>query len=389
MNNNISPIVPQKRIVSIDILRGLALLGILLVNILGFNASFFDFGGFYNNLPNSYQATFYSIYISLTADKFIFIFSFLFGYGIYMQYHKFSQQSKPFQSFFTRRMLVLACFGIVHIIFLWAGDILLLYAIAGLFLLLIYKMNSKLLLALSFFFYFFIVFYLLLNVKLPYLPDAMSSTCTKCLKEAINIYSSGDYLECMKLRLFEYFSFRNINVLYYLPKVIGIITMGFLASKYDLYHKIVNNRKKWTLILVVFAIGSAIIYFNYEKIVNFEKPNALALYMFGYELLNIFIALTYILITILVSSNAVILRILSPIGLMGRMSLTNYLFQSILLSIIFYGWGFGLFGHTIVTNLVIIAICIYIIQVIYSVFWFQYYKQGPLEWLWRKISYRS
>ena len=123
MLSQVQPIKSAERISSIDILRGFALLGILLVNILGFNASFFDFGGFYNNLPDNLQQHFYNIYISLTADKFIFLFSFLYGYGIFIQFDRFQTRGEPFSPFFTRRMIGLAFFGILHIVLLWAGDI--------------------------------------------------------------------------------------------------------------------------------------------------------------------------------------------------------------------------------------------------------------------------
>ena len=76
-------------------------------------------------------------------------------------------------------------------------------------------------------------------------------------------------------------------------------------------------------------------------------------------------------------------------ALMGRMSLTNYLMQSVLLSIIFYGWGFGLFGQTKVTSVVFIGVCVFVFQLVLNVIWFKFYNQGPLEKLWRNFSYKD
>ncbi len=89
MTRELKAVKKTNRIQSLDILRGFALLGIALVNVLGFNASFFDFGGFYNNLPDPTQQKIYSTFIGLTADKFIFLYSFLFGYGFFLQFNKY------------------------------------------------------------------------------------------------------------------------------------------------------------------------------------------------------------------------------------------------------------------------------------------------------------
>ena len=386
MKNDLYPKPTKSRITGIDILRGVALFGILLVNILGFNASFFNFGGFYNSLPDEFQRSFYNVYISLTADKFIFLFSFLFGYGIFMQYYKFINNQEKFNGFFVRRMAVLAAFGIIHIVFLWAGDILLIYAIAGFIILLFYRLKTKWLFPLAFLFYFFIAIWLLVDIWID-LPNAMSSTCPECLENAKLIYTENNYYECLKLRIIEYYSFRNINAYYYLPKVIGIVLMGFIASKHDLYNNIISNRTKWTITFLLMTVVSTIIYFGYEKIVDFDSPYANAVYMFGYEMMNLFIALTYMLFIILIVSFNPIAKALKPVADMGRMSLTNYIAQSIILSIIFYGWGLGYFGQTNVVNLVILAVCVYVFQIVISSIWLRYFKQGPLEMIWRKICY--
>jgi uncharacterized protein len=381
------PTPTKDRIEGIDILRGFALMGILLVNILGFNASFFNFGGFYSSLPNAFQQSFYNVYISLTADKFIFLFSFLFGYGIWMQYEKFRDQSQLFRRFFSRRMFLLAVFGLTHVVLLWAGDILIIYAITGFIFLLLYGLRTRWLIPMALFFYFFISVWLLGDVWLD-LPNAMSSTCTECLDTAKLIYSDGNYVQVLALRLQEYFAFRNINAFYYLPKVVGIVIMGFVAARNDLYHLIIKNRKSSFGVLVLLTILSIIIYFGYEKIVDFSSPFANALYMFGYEVMNLFIASTYIVLIILLTSFTSVTAFLKPVAMMGRMSLTNYLMQSLIMAVMFYGWGFGLFGQTNIVMLVCIALGIFVLQMIWSVLWFRSKKQGPLEKLWRDYSYR-
>ncbi len=132
-------------------------------------------------------------------------------------------------------------------------------------------------------------------------------------------------------------------------------------------------------------------YLYYEswvfKILAPESNYLNALFMGAYELMNLFMALSYILFILLLASFKTI--ILKPFAFAGRMSLTNYIMQSVLFSIIFYGWGFGKFGMQSPGVFVWYAVGIFIFQLIFSFLWLKAYKQGPLEWLWRKLSYRN
>lgn len=375
-----------QRISSLDILRGFALLGIVMVNALGFNASFFNFGGFYASLPDADQQSFYNVFISLTADKFIFIFSFLFGYGIYMQYRKFLDNHKPFAGFFARRMLVLAFFGMLHVLLLWAGDILLPYAIAGFVVFLLRKIPAGFQFILGLFFYLFTVMYLTAGVWFT-LPDSLSSTCTECLDQAKMVYQNGSYFDILQLRLQEYFAFRNINLFYYLPKILGITMMGFAASRFRLHEKIEKARILRAAMWLIFAGIATLLYFKYETLVVEDSPYAGAMYMGSYELMNFFVAGTYILTMLLLSSFQRVSNILKPLANMGRMSLTNYLLQSVLLGFIFYGWGLCYFGMTEVTMVIKIALVVFLAEVFISHLWFQKYSIGPLERIWRRLSY--
>jgi uncharacterized protein len=390
MTNKLIAVKSRQRIQSLDILRGFALFGIALVNIFGFNASFFDFGGFYNHLPDPEQQKFYTNFIGLTADKFIAIYSFLFGFGFYLQFKKFNVIENGFAQFYGRKLFYLALFGICHIVFLWAGDILFLYAIAGFLLLIIRRLSTNKLLVIGFVFYFFISIWLLLSTWIT-LPNGLSSICTECLADAMRIYPSGNYFECLKLRLFEYYSFKNINLLYYLPKVFSIFIFGFLASKYKMHQQINSHKLKWFLIFILVTILGILLYLYYEKwifkILPAKSQYIDAGYMGAYELMNLFLSSAYILFIMLLSSLKI--NLLKPFAYAGRMSLTNYIMQSILFSILFYGWGFGKFGMKEPGHFIWYAVGIFFLQLILSYFWLKYYQQGPLEWLWRKLSYRN
>ncbi len=388
----LQPLAADSRIVSLDILRGFALFGIALVNVFGFNASFFDFGGFYNNLPDPAEQKFYQILIGLTADKFIFLYSFLFGYGFYLQYKKFRDSQAGFIRFYKRRLLWLAIFGICHVVLLWAGDILLMYALAGSILLMIRNFSDRKLAFTGLFFYFFIGIWLTVAVWIK-IPDAMTSTCTQCLNDAKAIYPTGTWFSCLKLRLLEYASFRNINLFYYFPKILGIFIFGYLASKNKLHVKIQKNSGYWSIVLVITAIVATLYYLYYEKVIFLitgnENAYLNALYMTAYELMNLLLASSYILLIFVLTSVKSVRNILMLFSFAGRMSLTNYLGQSVIFSIIFYGWGFGLFGMTQPTHFIWFAIIAFVFQVITSYVWLRFFDQGPMEKLWRKLSYKN
>jgi uncharacterized protein len=111
--------------------------------------------------------------------------------------------------------------------------------------------------------------------------------------------------------------------------------------------------------------------------------------MFGYELMNLLVASSYIMIVMILATSKGSSKLLMPLSFVGRMSLTNYIFQSIIFSVLFYGWGFGLFGSQKPSEIICYAVMLFIFQVILSSIWFNYYKQGPLEWTWRKLSYNK
>lgn len=388
---NHNPTAGRERIVSLDILRGFALLGIALVNVFGFNASFFNFGGFYGSLPDPAEANLYHILISLCADKFIFIYSFLFGYGFYLLYEKFREERQWFARFYRRRMMYLALFGVVHVILLWAGDILLPYALGGILLFFFRNIRSGILVVIGLFFYFFIGIWLMLDIIVP-LPDALTSACTGCLADARDVYPTSGYFGCLFLRIKEYAAFRSINLFYYLPKVIGVFVFGYLASRHKLHEMTSKNLKSFALIAIGTGIVATVFYFWYEtfvfSVVPEDSPFMNAVYMSAYELTNIFMGGFYILLILLLSSIPVTSRFLKFFSWPGRMSLTNYLLQSVIFSVIMYGWGFGKFGSQSPSDFIWYPVIIFVAQVFISYLWLRKFRQGPLERIWRKLSYR-
>jgi uncharacterized protein len=392
MNIVFKPTNPKDRNSQIDILRGFALLGILLVNVFGYNSSFFDFSGFYAAFSDQLNHTVFELVIGFGADKFIFIFSFLFGVGFSIMYLKYRTDENGFSSLYLRRLLVLMMFGVLHIVFFWAGDILFSYSLLGMILLLLRKMRSDLLLFLSVLLYFFPIIYIAFESIFPFLPSALSSVTEITLSEVIDIYSSASYFDILKLRIHEYIAFRNINLIYYAPKILSLFILGYLFYKKRYFEIINSSKRKYTVISIILLSIGILLTLTTENIVNsIANPDTnqfyTAIYMGIFEVTNIFMGFSYIILILILSQVQVFKTILDPFKYVGRSALTNYLIQSVVFTTIMYSYGLGMFGSLQPWQLLISAVVMFVIQLYYSKRWLQNFSFGPLEWIWRKLTY--
>ncbi|MDA3868009.1 MAG: DUF418 domain-containing protein [Salinivirgaceae bacterium] len=389
-----APVKPKNRIEQIDVLRGFALFGVLLVNLFGYNASFFDFSGFYSQFKDPLNSTVYNLVVNYGSDKFIGLFSLLFGIGFSIMYTKYAHQESRFVQLYFRRLIILMGFGIIHIVLFWAGDILLSYSILGLVLLLMRKLNTRLLLILSTLFYFLPIFYISLNVMLPWLPNALSSTSELSAEAIKETYSAGSFIEIFKLRMQEYYAFRYINVFYYAPKILALFIAGYVFHRKNLFEKINHSRIHYFIFgMLSLFIGILLNTYTLNIVDSIADANSnayyTALYMGVFEVTNVFLIASYLLLVLTISTTSVFRKILKPLKNIGRMSLTNYLTYSVLFTTIMYSYGFGLFGSLNPVELVLVSVLFFTFQIIYCTILLKYHQYGPLEWVWRKLMYRN
>lgn len=313
----------------------------------------------------------------------MFIYAFLFGYSFWIQYDKANDKTN-FSPYWNKRMFLLAGFGILHILFLSFGDILLPYAILGLSLPFFARFNNTKIL-----FIFLIInlvpFYEFILRGLFDYPTIFIQPVTS-LEEYIAINGQGSWIDIFKLRLKDYFSFTNEKVIMYIPKEMSLFLLGMLAARVQLATTI--NIKKGSIFCVVAVLIIAIMYFF--------RPNIIAL--FDYEgsiiqriLLGLIIhfsefihGLFYIIGFLLLWKIKPISKILMILSYTGKLSLTNYIMQSLVCVIIFS--GFGYYGQLTPIALIICTLIIYLGQLLFSVLWLKYNKYGPLEYIWRKYS---
>lgn len=371
----------SKRIHELDALRGLALLGILLVNSFVFHAPYCYYGEFYGIMEGT-QATVVDMVENFAAGKFLFIFAFLFGYGITLQ-----QQSHQaaFKGYFVKRMLVLLLFGLLHILLFWFGDVLTSYALLGLLILPFIQWSDRKILLLGILFIAFrpLYYFGVVGFGWPLLPPAQPVE----LQEFLTTFQEGSYWEIFKLRIAEFIAFIPENLIWYIPKTFGIFFIGIYTARKQLFDNIQTNTRLYLVIALSLLISSLI--WNHYKMHVFGLVDLKTIPIWRPILIGINISfetalsMGYIFgFTILFQKIPFITSILAKAG---RLALTNYIMQSLICVFIFYGYGFGFYGKLQPTDLILITLGIFGWNIIFSSIYLNFQTIGPLEMLWRKL----
>ncbi|MBD7963817.1 DUF418 domain-containing protein [Fictibacillus norfolkensis] len=388
---NWKPVGEQDRIQSLDIMRGIAIFGILLVNMKSFSGPDSPIRALsYEYFDEPYNVWTNVLLEFFVQGNFITMFSFLFGFGIVLMAERASAKNMRFVPVFLRRQFVLLLFGILHVLFFWYGDILIMYAIVGLFMLIFYRLNKKVLIITGF---LLITVYSLFMTTLTYdywssgaaitYQSAQNELYEQEIAQSIQIYSNGTYVEIMKERIHEWGDLNR----YFLFFIAGLLPM-FLFGAYAAKKRTFTNRGLWSLWLLTLILGPgsksfAVIFFPYKG-EDWRYETAMS---WGYEFGGAMMSIFYICSIVLLYRSGRCKRLFNYFQFTGRMAFTNYLTQSIIATTIFYSYGLGLYGGFGPLVGVILACVIFSIQVIFSKWWIERYYMGPLEWVWRSLTY--
>lgn len=400
-----APVAPTERVEIIDVLRGFALFGILLVNMPWFANSGLAFLGDFEIWPAAHDKV-AAWFIRMFAEGKVYIlFSFLFGLGFAMQIERAEARDTGALPLLRKRMLVLAVIGAAHAFLIWAGDILLLYALLGLLLILFRRRSSKALVQWA-------VALVLLPAALlagyvGYLekdradPETRETIETEFaewkewleaeFEESTRVYREGTYTETTRQRVKELaFFFRELGV-FFAPTVLGIFILGLLAGRHHVFADLAPHipwirRLRWPALALGLAGNAGITVAAEVGSVAVPGP-ALLLVEVGWLLGGP--ALTFFYVATLVlwwqgGRGRACLRLLAPAG---RMALTNYLTQSVVCTLIFYNYGLGLIGRMGFAAGIVLTLIIYTLQISLSNWWLRRYRFGPAEWLWRTLTY--
>jgi len=364
------PTTAQERIEVIDVLRGFTIFGILLVNMPLYGwPSWGPMRAIRAQQAYGPVDDAASWFLWLFAeDKFYPLLSFLFGLGFSIQLGRMAASAADFLSVYRRRLMALLLIGLVHGLLVWPGDILTTYALMGFLLLPFRACSQKAILA------FAIIFLLLPIVVFPIQVDAhrrlfsyivASDADYKALfNEAVRVFSHGTFAE-ITLERARAFSF-NLSGPISMLQILGLFLFGLYAGLRGFFQNLQSY------LSLPQGIGQ---YFNALASEMLETAGSLALSFF------------YASAIILLAQRPVWKTRLAPLAAVGRTALSNYLFQSLIGTTIFYSYGLGLFGRVGPAWGLALTIAIYSIQVPLSVCWLRHFRFGPMEWVWRSLTY--
>jgi uncharacterized protein len=378
-----------KRVSSVDALRGFALFLVLITHFLG---PFPGFPFFFTEdqlsaLPTlSFDNTLVRLNQLLANDKARALFSFLFGLSFYFQMAKVERLGISFKKTFTRRMIILLAFGILHAYLLWWGDILRWYFFAGLVLLLCYKFRKKTIFALGILCMYVIpVVENIISPFLSYSPIELISA-----SEAARGFLSDSYFEMIRANMLWDLNM-NLNPWYRIPhtiNILGYFFLGLWAGKASIFKKVDEYKSKYKLALALgfctFMVSSYLIYRNpigqdaHYLLSIIVRSIAGRLNIIG--LLVLYVSGIVLLFHFTKARN--ILQLLIPVG---QMTLTNYILHSVVGVFVFYGIGLGLMGRVGPSFVLPMALLFFSCQIGFSILWLKYFTMGPLEWVWRAL----
>ena len=363
-----------------DVLRGFALLGILVVNIqfMGLSSANGARGEWTYGLANG-SATF--IIASIFAGKFYLLFSFLFGYSS----NYIIRGERANRTRWIKRCFVLIALGALHFTFLWHGDIIFIYGIFGLLLTFFFFRTDKTLriwTRVTFILSATIVLLVgaLVYISERYFPqESFQSPVETKLDE---ILLNGTFLEAIPARLELWVYGISTGVFLQGGLAFAAFLLGLRLARIQFLSSPIDTQKNSKLIKIGFLLGAPIqiiaaiiLVQNEQSLKPSEAIHLLALFssFIAAPLLSMF----YIgVIRKLVEEKPRILSWLIPAG---KMSLTIYILQSVVTSMIFGPWGFGLFQNLQTWQVLLLAFTIWALLVYFATKWLKRYKQGPLE----------
>ena len=374
------PAPPSQRHQNIDIIRGLALFGVLMINLwASFRVPMLE------NILHHYPQTsplnhaVDLLLVGFLDFKALTMFSFLFGVGIAIQFERATARDVSGRVFLMRRFLCLLALGMFHMFLIWNGDILCLYAICGLLLIPFVSLPWSVLTLIG---AGFIALQEFASFPLDFPSGA---TAIAEIARARAVYGSGSALTILNYRVDEAISLVIPILLSVLPRTLGLMFWGLAAWRGGMFRAPSAHPRRFALVLIIgLAVGTPI---TVNEISKEATGSALLPWLHTPHLdASLWLAMAYVSGLLLWLTPQRALR-LPRLAAMGRMALTNYLVQSIVLGIIFFGYGFGQLGRTGSAGGVGIGLAIYLLQLQLSRWWLIRYQFGPFEWLWRSLTY--
>jgi uncharacterized protein len=400
MESRAVPISASERILTIDVVRGFALLGIFIMNMPWFNTSFFVGADGSRLWPEWWNVAAETIRDVLFAGKFNSMFSLLFAVGFTIQLDRLEERDPDHAlPLYLRRLFWLFVFGAIHACFFWTGDILHIYAIFGLLLLALRHAPERLLWTLfaSCVLYTPIMGIIRLIVATPEGMKASIATANVWVASNNAAYGHGSFLDAarehMREMAFLYTDPHNLRltigfyILIFTTTLLGLMLgrRRFFQNSAQ-YLPTVRRVQWWALGL---GILTGAVYGFWSATVHDPTPTPFRVVAGTcFVLCRLAIMVFYVTTIIRCVHNEKWRRRLAPMSVVGRMPLSNYLLQTLIATSLFYGWGLGWWGKVGPALDLVLAFAIFFaIQVPLSHYWLKRHALGPMEYLWRLLTY--
>jgi len=391
-----TPIGAGQRIQVLDVVRGFALLGIFLMNIEWFTRPVQQMGSGVDPAATGIDhAAAWLVYV-FVQGKFWVLFSLLFGMGFAVMSTR-GGHGAQFRRTYLRRCVVLLVFGVLHGVLLWSGDILHAYAIAGLLLLAFGEIGNRARLWLGIGLYvalaaMFAAGGLLLSLlpAMPGLAEAADEIDAKAAA-ASQALAAGGYWQATAQRARDFAMLAMQGSMMVVPMALGVFMLGAWLVRSGRMHDVAAQRGWFArLALWTITLGLALVALSVSLGTRFDGLREFGPMMLASGVMflgNLPLAFGYLSLLVLALGVPGLSRVLSWLAPAGRMALTNYLMQSLVASTLFYGYGFGLWGQVGRAGQVGLVFVVFALQVVASRWWLSRHRFGPMEWLWRWLTY--
>ncbi|MCP1381647.1 DUF418 domain-containing protein [Runella salmonicolor] len=426
-SSTIAPVSESNRIKTIDMLRGFALLGILLMNIPGFSMADYSFEVFKNDPdnPNFWLYQFIGIFFE---GKMRAMFGMVFGAGVLLFIANKGTKGVSVHALYYRRMFWLLLFGLIHShLILWIGEILYLYAVCGMILYLFRNVPPKYLVwavpivAVVSFVAGTIQYQDIREKRIAYVEatkaKSQNQTLTAAQNKALaewreiektmipnredakantlkmksNYSTVASYLRPIAFDIqTKYLPFEVWDSLALMLLGLALFKWGFLTGAW-------SNKDYWTVIKIGYGLGlPLVIYANYYAFYHFSTLEANLARMeqvpinwvnLIYPFQRILLVMGHAASLILLYKSGVVQGLMNRLVAVGRMAFTNYISHSVICTLFFFGYGLNYFAELEFYQIYFVAFAIWVFQLIISPIWLKYFLFGPLEWLWRSLTY--
>jgi len=417
-----TPVTLENRIDSVDVLRGFALLGILVINI-----GMFGLPQIAINNPSlaggadGADLAVWTVSRVVFFQKFMAIFSMLFGAGLILMYQRAETAGKVFGKTYYRRLGWLLAFGMVHGYFIWWGDILYHYAVCGMVLYPLRRWSSRRLITFGVILFFVgSLFFFGLGLFLDFCrgtvaeaeaAQAAGENLTSMQESMVKVWErvepqlnppqekikkeiekyQGGYWQVVAASAPIMLSLQTvIFVLYIFWRAAGLMLIGMGLMKLGVFAAQRSRRFYLSWIIAGYGLGLPISAYIIYKLIASDFD---MLYNFGFYAVYdsaavLLITTGHIGLVMSICQSGVLKRMRQRLAAVGRMALSNYMLDSLIMAPIFYGYGLGLYGRINYFGLSGIVLAIWILQLYLSPLWLRYFRFGPAEWLWRSLTYR-